>query len=149
MPSSDGIYWTTDEKLFRTLPGSDEVTGWFGFVPSFHDWEIERLDVTAGEATIVFKACRMTSEIDAKGFFVCDRHARLFVHFDGITGISLVGDAGAIVQDLGVRRVAAKQGGWATSAGPQIGDLELTWESSIGLEGSFYAREIRFSVQPA
>jgi hypothetical protein len=149
MPSTDGTYWTTDETLFRTLPGSDEVTGWFGFIPSFHDWEIERLDVAAGKATIVFKAFRMTNEIDARGFFVSDRHAHVSIHLDGITGISLVGDAGAIVQDLGVRRVAAEQAGWTTAAGPQIGDLELTWESSVGLEGSFYARDIRFSVQPA
>ena len=148
MPSSDGTYWTTDEELFLTLQGSAEVAEWFGCPPSFHDAEIERLELATGSGTIVLRAFRTTNEVDAKGFFILDRLALVTVHLDGVTAISLRGDASSIVQEIGIRRVLAEQSGWETVAGPRIGNIELTWESSFGLEGSLYAREVSFSLDP-
>jgi hypothetical protein len=148
MPSTDNRYWTTDEKLFASFEGAKELVEWFGFIPSFHDATLEKLEIADRNAVLSLKSFRMTNAVDASGFSVLDKHALVGIQLDGITGISLSGDATSIISDLGVRRVSTSSIAWRSVAGPGNGDVEVSWESSVGLEGSIFARSVRFSLQP-
>jgi hypothetical protein len=148
MPSTDGNFWKSDESVFLALDGGKEIAEWFGFVPSFHDATLSGLELSNGGGIISLKAFRMTSEIDANGYFVLDRHALVDITLNGITGISLKGDANSVIQDFGVRRLAAESGSWGTIPGPDVGDIELCWESSWGLEGVIYASSVGFRLRP-
>lgn len=148
MPSSDGTYWTTDESLFLSLEGGKEVADWFGFVPSFHDATLDRLELANGNGALTLKAFRMTDKVDANGYFVLDRRANVDIILSGISGLRLYGDATSIIQELGFRRFTASNDEWETVNGPMPGDIEIRWESNYGLEGSVFAREVRFGLRP-
>jgi hypothetical protein len=148
MMNSDGTHWSTDMALFAALPGGRAVIDWFGFVPSFHDAELDRLELARGAASMALRAFRMTEAVDAKGFFVLDKHAVVTLHFSDVTGVHLTGIATSILIELGIRRVAVAPTGFSTCGGPNVGDIEVGFETSYGLEGSIYAREVSFSVDP-
>jgi hypothetical protein len=148
MQGSDGVYWTTDDGLFLALDGAKAVADWFGYIPSFHDASMSHLELGNGNAELSLRLFRMTDEVDENGFFVLDRHALVTVHLSGVTGVSLAGDATATVLELGIRRVEVDQLGSNTVAGPAIGNFEVRWESSWGLEGAIFARDVRFSLVP-
>lgn len=85
---------TMDEDLFGSLPGGQTVIDWFGFCPHFHDGNLERLELSGGNAVLAIRAFRMTSKVDAAGYFVQDRHAVVTLRMRGVTGVKLEGDAG-------------------------------------------------------
>lgn len=148
MMNADGTFWSTDMDLFAALPGGRVVIDWFGFVPSFHDAELDRLEVTKGAASMALRAFRMTDAVDAKGAFVLDKHAVVTLDLSDVTGVRLTGNAGSILLELGVRRVGAAPPGFGTCGGPTTGDIEVSFETSYGLEGSIYARGVSLSVDP-
>lgn len=148
MQGSDGVYWTIDDDLFLTLDGGRTVADWFGYVPSFHDASLSKLELGNGHAELVLQSFRMTNEVDEKGYFVLDRHALVTILLSGVTGVTLSGDASSSVQELAIRRVETEHTGWDTVAGPAIGNFEVRWESSFGLEGAIFARDVRFLLVP-
>jgi hypothetical protein len=95
------------------------------------------------------RAFRITADVDADGHFVLDKHAVVTFEFEGVTGISLVGDASAIISELVVRRVTREPLEWQTCGGPRPGDIEVRFDSSYGLAGGIYAREVRLAVSPS
>jgi hypothetical protein len=137
------------EETFAQAPGGKEIIAWFGFAPSFHDATLKSLTLAANAATIVLAAFRMTSEVDANGYFVVDRHAHVTIELDEVSGVVLNGSADAIISELRVRRLTAPSGTWHSVAGPEAGDFEVAWDSSYGLEGALYARTVRFVLEPA
>lgn len=148
MINVDGTRWSTDMELFAALPGGRAVIEWFGFVPSFHDAELDRLEVAKGAASMALRAFRMTDAIDEKGFFVLDKHAVVTLHLSDVSGVHLTGNAASILSELGIRRVGVAPAGFSTCVGPTAGDIEVSFETSYGLEGSIYARKLRFNVDP-
>lgn len=149
MEDADDSRELARDALFHSLPGGSEVAEWFGFVPSFHDADMDRLELMNGSAVVVLKAFRMTSQIDSRGFFVLDRHATVTIALKDVTGVILEGNAASIISQLTIRRVSSQTPVLTTVSGPQRGDLEVMWESSYGLEGTLYAREVSLSLQPA
>lgn len=97
---------------------------------------------------MALRAFRMTDAVDAKGFFVLDKHAVVTLHLSDVTGVHLTGNAASILSELGIRRVRAAPAGFSTCGGPASGDIEVSFDASYGLEGSIYAREVSFSVDP-
>jgi hypothetical protein len=148
MQAPNGEYWVTDSELFAKLPGGPAVIEWFGFVPSFHDGSLERLEVARRSVTIELKTFRMTAEVDAKGYFVLDRHAVVSIHMSAVSGISLVGDAESGIFELGIRQLTIDPPEWETCIGPKAGDHEVCIETTYGLAGSIFAREVRLSLAP-
>lgn len=142
--------WLTDESLFASLPGGQTVIDWFGFCPDFHDGSLQELRLTEGDAVLSVRSFRMTSKIDADGFFVLDRHACVTLRMRGVTGVKLDGDAGSIISELVVRRLQkdAAKSEWSSCAGPVAGDIEIAFGTSIGLCGSIFAKELAFEIQP-
>ena len=141
---------TTDEKLFASLPGGQAIIDWFGFCPVFHDGPLERLELSNGNAALSIRTFRMTSEIDANGFFVLDRHALVTLRMRGVTGVRLDGDAGSIISELLIRRLQENpsRADWQSCAGPVTGDIEVTFGTAVGLCGSIFAKELEFELQP-
>jgi hypothetical protein len=136
--------------IVASLPGGQALIDWFGFCPSFHDATLERLDVSGGNAVLAIRAFRMTSEVNAEGHFVLDRHALVTLRMLAVTGLKLAGDAGSIIFDLKIRRLseAPDPSDWVTCAGPRVGDFEVSFDTSVGLYGTIYARELAFELEP-
>ena len=149
MQNTDGSFWATDERLFAGLKGAGEITDWFGFVPDFHDAILDQLILNNKSAVLTIRAHRMTNEVDPNGFFVLDKHAVVTLSLAAVSGFSLTGDVASIISELGIRRVGANPPRIENCAGPGEGDFELSIESSYGLEGSIYARQVSFAFQPA
>ena len=143
----DGTFWSSDKALFAALPGGQAVIDWFGFVPSFHDANLDRLELMNGAALVALRAFRMTDAVDDKGFFVLDKHALVTIHLSNVTGVHLRGDASSILSELGIRRVSDVPVGFSTCGGPGADDIEVSFEASYGLEGSIYSREVKLSIQ--
>jgi len=135
------------EKFFRALPGGAEVVDWFGFAPCFHDATLERLELANNSATLVLAAFRATSKVDDRGFFILDKHALVTIRLGLVSAVSLTGNAGSIVSSLAIGSVKSESS-WQTVPGPAVGDFEISWESSYGLEGVLCARDVRLSLQP-
>jgi hypothetical protein len=138
--------WQTDPELLARLPGGPALIEWFGFVPSFHDAVVERLEIADHSATLALKAHRMTNEVDADGYFVLDRHVVVTLHFAEVSVIALNGNAAAIIFELRIRRLGADGKGWPTCPGPDAGDIEVSFESSYGLEGRITAKRLAFEL---
>ena len=123
---------------------------WFGFCPDFHDAALDRLEVSGGDAILAIRAFRMTGEVDAPGYFVLDRHALVTLHMRGVTGLKLEGDAGSVIAELLIRRLPSLGAGstWTSCAGPAAGDIEIAFDTSIGLHGAIYAKDMAFELRP-
>ena len=147
MPPSD---WANDESLFASLPGGQAVIDWFGFCPQFHDGLLEKLELMSGNATLTVQCFRMTDQVDAKGYFIVDREASVTLRMRGVSGIMLEGDASSIISQLIIRRLAKNppKSEWITCKGPAIGDIEVAFDTSIGLYGSIFAKELEFELLP-
>ena len=147
MPSSD---FSTDEELFASLPGGQAIIDWFGFCPSFHDGRLERLELLGGDAILTVRTFRMGEKKDADGFYVLDRLASVTLRFHSVTGVKLEGDAGSIISQLSIRRVttAAARSDWDTCIGPAPGDIEVAFDTAVGLYGSIYAKQLAFELCP-
>jgi hypothetical protein len=147
MPSSD---WATDEVLFASLPGGQDVIDWFGFCPSFHDGTLERLELAAGNAILTVRTYRMGTKTDAEGFYVTDRKACVTLSMRGVTGVKLEGDAGSIIGELVIRRLETEpaRSDWETCVGPGRGDIEIAFDTAVGLYGTIYAKELTFELLP-
>jgi hypothetical protein len=145
-PAADN--WHTDPALFASLPGGDAVLEWFGFVPTFHDATLERLDISKGSVTLGLKAFRMTKEVDAEGHFALDRHALVTITLSGVSGLSLTGDASTIIFELRIRRTSSNASDWPSCGGPEEGDFEVDFTSSYGLYGQLFSRSLALEVTP-
>lgn len=68
------------------LRDADLVVHAFGYWPSFHDSglrEVRRTD--DGALTLTLHAFEMTSEVDARGYFVLTKHHRIRLRFEDVT----------------------------------------------------------------
>jgi hypothetical protein len=147
---SSSTHRGTDKDLFAALPGGKALIEWFGFCPSFHDATLDRVELARGDAILEIKAFRATSEIDARGYYVLDRHALVMFRMRGVTGLKLDGDAGSIISEVTIRRLLETPvpTEWHTCHGPIKGDIEIAFATSIGLYGFIYAKELEFELQP-
>ncbi len=147
--ADDRAWYPTDKALFASLPGGQAVIDWFGFCPSFHDATLESATIADGNASLTIRAFRMTDQTDEKGYFILDRHAQVVIHMRSVTGLSLTGDAVSIISELTVRRLPATpdRAEWQTCHGPEQGDIEVAFGTSIGLYGSIYAKEVEFELR--
>lgn len=148
MQDTYGNHWTTDHDLFRELPGGAQVIEWFGFIPSFHDASLDKIEIANGTVTMRLKAFRMTSEVDDRGYFVLDRHALVTLYFSRVSGISLAGDAQSSIAELGIRRITTVPAVWETCCGPRAGNIEVSFDTNIGLEGSIFAHDLTMALDP-
>ena len=124
------------ESEFADITGGESVIEWFGRVPRFHDANILELTLrNSQESCLRIHAWNMTSEIDAKGFFVLEKHAVVTIFAQRVSSVQLDDfDNPAIISDLTVR----KHGD----------EYTIYWCSSFGVSGSFKAKKLRMELQP-
>ncbi|MGY0613493.1 Imm50 family immunity protein, partial [Luteimonas sp. A501] len=74
------------------------ITSVFGGWPSFHDAEVLRLELSRHSETPFGPALlaeihvfSMTSQVDARGHFVCENHSVVALRFDGVADLELDG----------------------------------------------------------
>jgi hypothetical protein len=85
------------------ISGSENLTGIFGYWPSFHDAEIIDLHFWRGDVdpakeklvfpvlTVTFHLWELTSEVDSKGHLVLRHHTRCALRFHDVSDFSMEG----------------------------------------------------------
>jgi hypothetical protein len=80
--------------LLNAVPGGPELVEWFGGnAPRFHDAEVLSVMLDRESATCGLRVhgFEMTREVDAKGFYVCARHAVFTFLIGDVTKLELEG----------------------------------------------------------
>jgi hypothetical protein len=89
---ADAPFPVTTAETLNEIPGGTQLLKWFeGRVPSFHDAEVLglALDRRGARCTVRLHTFQMTSEVDAEGFFVLDKHAQVSFHLEGVAKLEL------------------------------------------------------------
>jgi hypothetical protein len=119
------------------IPGAAELSNWFSGFPSFHDANAALQINGDGSGWLKAFGFRMTSEIDAKGNLVCDRHFSATFHFDGLRSVSLSDfmPGPIILYSLDVRK---------TEEGFRVGFED----TSYGVAGAIVTERLRVDFVP-
>ncbi len=66
------------------IPGADRVIAWFGYWPTFHDAEVLSITLDRSRGSqVVLHAWERTNELDARGYYVLGKHARIAFLLEG------------------------------------------------------------------
>ena len=80
----------TPETILRGIPGGEALLGWFGRVPRFHDANLLELNLSSkGPSSLRIHTWEMTTETDAQGYFVLDKHIVVIISLDEVTYVAL------------------------------------------------------------
>jgi hypothetical protein len=124
------------ERPAPNVPGAEEVVRWFGEWPSFSDAEVLEINLRRrGRSSIPVHVWRMTSEVDAKGYYVLDRHAVVTVWLERITDLELA--------DFSVQNVIGN-----LDIKPQGGGFRVTLWPIYGVGGHIDAEHVTLSLEP-
>jgi len=94
------------------------------------------LDREAASATLKVHAFEMTSEVDARGYFICTRHVVVVFKLSWIGGMELNGfNHQNVLDGLNVSRTGD-------------GAVRLDLEPAYGLGGFIQAREVEIGIEP-
>lgn len=76
-----------------SIQGSDQLIQIFGGWPSFHDAEVlsARLDRNGSVVELEVHVWRLTSDVDAGGFYRRENEIIVLLRFTGVTGLTLSG----------------------------------------------------------
>jgi hypothetical protein len=118
------------------LPGAQALIEWFGRRPSFHGAEILSLSLDrTGASCIRLHTWDLTSEVDAKGYYVLRNHVVVSFLLDDISDLELAGFSHQNV--IFSRSVARLKYGF-----------QLCLDLCYGLAGTLNARTIRVEFEP-
>lgn len=107
-------------------------------MPTFHDAEVLSLafDRDAASAILRVHAFEMTSEVDARGYFICTRHVVVVFKLSWIGSMELDGfNHQNALDGLKVSRTGD-------------GEVRLDLEPAYGLGGFIHAREVEIGLEP-
>lgn len=118
------------------LAGAQALIEWFGRRPSFHDAEILSVSLDrAGTSRIRLHTWDMTSEVDAKGYYVLRNHVVVSFLLDDISDLELAGFSHQnVISGLTIKR--SQEG------------IKLLLGPCYGLAGTLTARAIRVEFEP-
>lgn len=125
------------KSMLHDVPGGKALVEWFGHAPRFHDAELLELTVSSkGTGLLRIHAWNMTSELDAKGYFVLDKHAMVTLALEGVSAINCVDfdRVPGILFDLEVTKVGEH--------------FRIEWSASYGVAGSITAKHVRINTVP-
>src|SRR2546427_9984170 len=130
----------------RTIRGEEKLKAIFGAWPSFHDaevWSLAYERVPDGfSVAAVIHAFQMTSEVDARGYYVLKNHAKVRIRFDRCSDVALDGFNHQNVL-FGLEITEPEQ------AAPGCA-FQLRFDTSYGLAGTLRCKDIIVeSVKPA
>jgi hypothetical protein len=118
------------------LEGGEALCAWFEGAPSFHDAKLSELQLRQGAPSrLVAHAFRMTSDIDANGFYVLTKHVDVTLTMHDLVAVELF--------DF-------MEGGIIFSLDIEIDDEGITLDisSSYGVHGRIKAKRVVVSFEP-
>jgi len=84
----------TDDQVdaIHDLPGAQALIEWFGRRPSFHDAEILSVSLDRARTSCIrLHTWDLTSEVDAKGYYVLKNHVVVWFLLEGVSDLELAG----------------------------------------------------------
>ena len=76
----------------RGVPGADALIEWFGRWPSFHDAEVLSINLNrSGPSCVRIHTWEMTSEVDARGYYVHQKNVIVSFFLEGLKDIEQAG----------------------------------------------------------
>ncbi len=124
-------------SVLHDIPGGNALFEWFGRVPRFHDSKLLEITVSSNGAGLLrIHAWSMTDEVDAKGYFVLDKHAIVTLTLEGVTAINCTDFdmVPGIIFDLEITKVDEH--------------FRVEWDASYGVTGLITARRVRIGLVP-
>jgi hypothetical protein len=117
------------------VPGAAEIVNWFGHWPTFHDAEILSIELNrSGTSTLKVHTFATSKELDARGYFITNKHAVVSFLLDGICALQLDGfNHQNVIFDLGINK--------------HDDGYELVLGGCNGVEGRLVAREIQIAFE--
>lgn len=118
------------------LEGGAALCAWFEGAPSFHDATLRELELRQGAPSrLVAHAFQMTSEVDARGYFVLTKHVAVTFTIFGLIEVQLFEfmEAGIMF-------------GLDIEIDPD--GTTLSFESSYGVHGRIKAKRVVISFEP-
>lgn len=119
------------------IEGWDELIGWFGAEPTFHDAEVVGIALNNRSPTCVVQihAWRTHTEVDERGFYRRDRHAVVSFIFLEVVQLEL--------RDWMHQNVL-----FGLSIEPRADGHSLSFDSSFGLDGNIVGKGLRIEFAP-
>ena len=128
---------TLTKSTLHDIPGGESLVEWFGRVPRFHDAELLEITFSSkGGGLLRMLAWNVTDEVDAKGYFILNKHATVTFELEGVSAINCVDFdmAPGIILDLEIAIIGE--------------NFRVEWSSSYGVAGFIVARQMRISLAP-
>ena len=124
------------EAWLEAIPGAKQLFDWFGYWPSFHDGVVLGIELSQiGPSKIKVHAFRMTDAVDAKGFYVCDKHCIVTFVFAEIVDVELSHfNDGNILFDIELTR--------------EENAFVIAFSATYGLEGTIKAKMLSLEMTP-
>lgn len=118
------------------LEGGAALCTWFEGVPSFHDATLRELELRQGApGRLVAHAFQMTSEVDARGYFVLTKHVEVTFTIFELIEVELFEFTEAGI--LFALKIEIDPDG-----------ITLSLESSYGVHGRIKAKRVVISFEP-
>ncbi|WP_314952377.1 hypothetical protein [Bradyrhizobium cosmicum] len=118
------------------LEGGAALCAWYEGVPSFHDATLRELELRQGAPSrLVAHAFQMTSEVDARGYFVLTKHVDVTFTIFELIEVQLLDFTEAGIM-FGLKIEIDPDG------------TTLSFESSYGVHGRIKAKRVAISFAP-
>ena len=124
-------------SILHDIPGGKPLVEWFGRIPRFHDAKLLGITFSSNGAGLLrMHAWNMTDEVDAKGYFVLDKHAIVTLICEGVSAINCTDFdmVPGIIFDLEITKVDEH--------------FRVEWSASYGVTGFVTARHVRINLVP-
>ncbi|RUM17490.1 hypothetical protein EFQ99_34175 [Rhizobium vallis] len=123
-------------SILNDIPGGKPLLEWFGRVPRFHDAYLLEITFSNGAGLLRIHAWNMTNEVDAKGYFILDKHAIVTLTLEGVSAINCIDFdmVPGIIYGLEITKADEH--------------FRVEWDSSYGVDGFVTAKDIRIDLVP-
>ncbi len=124
-------------SVLHDIPGGEALFDWFGRVPRFHDTNLLEITFSGkGSGLLRIHAWNMTNKVDARGYFVLDKHVVITLALEAVSAINCTNFdiVPAVIFDLEITRLDR--------------GFRLEWSASYGVSGSISAKELRIILEP-
>lgn len=124
-------------SVLSDIPGGKSLLEWFGRIPRFHDAKLLEISFCGNGAGLLrIDAWNMTDQVDAKGYFLLDKHAIVTLVLEGVSAISCADFdmVPGIIFDLEITKMD--------------GNFRIEWDASYGVSGFVIAKHMKISPAP-
>jgi hypothetical protein len=132
------------------VPGGQDLLAWFEGRPRFHDAEIIRLDLRRrSESTLDIHFCVGTGEVDARGYFVLDKHVVVTFAIEEIVDLELDGfNHQNVIYNLELSHAKSRPEREPYVLGASPGDYEIELEDCYGMSGFIRCKKVAIRLTP-